>query len=100
MKTKINTPQTDEIASTGVTGNKPNSTGHRPLLTSSAPFSNGITRRHFLRGTAAAAAASLTLGELPSALAASRNKILPKPNQSGIEHIVVLMMENRSFDHF
>jgi phospholipase C len=36
---------------------------------------------------------------LPS-LAATRNKVLPKPNKSGIEHIVVLMMENRSFDHF
>jgi phospholipase C len=42
----------------------------------------------------------LALGELPSALAASRNKILPAPNKSGIEHIVVVMMENRSFDHF
>jgi phospholipase C len=25
---------------------------------------------------------------------------LPPPHQSGIEHIVVVMMENRSFDHF
>ncbi len=25
---------------------------------------------------------------------------LPAPEQSGIEHVVVLMMENRSFDHF
>src|SRR5438105_13805793 len=25
---------------------------------------------------------------------------LPAPDESGIEHIVVVMMENRSFDHF
>jgi phospholipase C len=25
---------------------------------------------------------------------------LPPPNESGIRHIVVLMMENRSYDHF
>jgi phospholipase C len=25
---------------------------------------------------------------------------LPKPSESGIEHVVVVMMENRSFDHF
>src|SRR5215468_2745161 len=25
---------------------------------------------------------------------------LPPPQQSGIEHVVVVMMENRSFDHF
>src|SRR4030095_11282177 len=28
------------------------------------------------------------------------NKVLPKPQKSGVEHIVVVMMENRSFDHF
>ena len=31
---------------------------------------------------------------------ARRNKHLPTPNRSGIEHIVLVMMENRSFDHF
>jgi len=25
---------------------------------------------------------------------------LPEPGSSGIEHVIVLMMENRSFDHF
>src|SRR5437763_7233296 len=72
MKTKINAPQINRT---------------------------GVTRRHFLRGTAGAAA-GLALGGLPSALAAPRNKILPAPNRSGIEHVVVVMMENRSFDHF
>jgi phospholipase C len=60
--------------------------------------STALTRRHFLRGTAGAAA-GLALGGLPS-IAAPRNRVLPKPNKSGIEHIVVVMMENRSFDHF
>jgi phospholipase C len=70
-----------------------------PQLNGETLSSIGITRRHFLRGSAAAAA-GLTLGGLPSALAAPRNRNLPKPNKSGIEHIVVVMMENRSFDHF
>jgi phospholipase C len=63
-----------------------------------SPFSAPVTRRNFLRGTAGAAA-GLALGGLPS-FAAPRNKVLPKPNKSGIEHIVLVMMENRSFDHF
>jgi phospholipase C len=25
---------------------------------------------------------------------------LPMPGQSGIQHVIVVMMENRSFDHF
>jgi phospholipase C len=28
-----------------------------------------------------------------------KDKTLPNPNNSGVEHIVVVMMENRSFDH-
>ena len=70
---------------------------------------NGIisrvqSRRQFIRGTAGLAAG---LGLFPSAFADGgnhpedrRDKGLPKPNKSGIEHIVVVMMENRSFDHF
>jgi phospholipase C len=58
------------------------------------------SRRHFLRqsvGLAALAAGS----SLPSSLsAASKDKKgLPNPNKTGIEHFVVVMMENRSFDH-
>ena len=61
-----------------------------------------VTRRRFLRETSAWGAGMMlasrvsTFGkprELP------RTK-LPKPKNSGIEHIVVVMMENRSFDHF
>jgi phospholipase C len=77
---------------------RPNSPKNPPRKNRESLLSTALTRRHFLRGTAGAAA-GLALGGLPS-LAAPRNKKLPVPNKSGIEHIVVVMMENRSFDHF
>jgi phospholipase C len=57
-----------------------------------------VTRRQFLYGSAAALG-SLSLGQ--SVLWADRGgrTRLPKPEQSGIKHVVVVMMENRSFDH-
>src|SRR5436305_6910133 len=68
-----------------------------PSSTESRSISR-VTRRRFL-GRSAAAAAGISFGsQLISA--AARNKILPTPQKSGIEHIVVVMMENRSFDHF
>src|ERR1700732_3093944 len=57
-----------------------------------------INRRDFLRGvagTSGAVAAGSLLGKDLLVQASS----LPNPAQSGIEHIVVVMMENRSFDH-
>src|SRR6476659_4351532 len=65
------------------------------------PSSARISRRRFIRRTGRVAA-GLALGSLlPSGLhAARRNRRLPTPVRSGIEHIVVVMMENRSFDHF
>jgi phospholipase C len=59
-----------------------------------------VSRREFLKKTTAAAAAAGTARWLPTRVsAARRNKELPMPNKSGVEHIVVVMMENRSFDH-
>jgi len=58
-----------------------------------------VSRRRFLRTTGTLSAAAACGGLLPAS-AASRAKQLPKPNKSGIEHVVVVMMENRSFDHF
>jgi phospholipase C len=60
-----------------------------------------ITRRQFLAG-AALAGTSLATQRLPLAGAApsTRPRRLPDPRTSGIDHIVVLCMENRSFDHF
>ena len=54
------------------------------------------TRRRFLQG-AAAAAGSAMLGSQRSR--AGLLDLLPLPHLSGIQHIVVVMMENRSFDH-
>src|SRR6187549_2747334 len=53
------------------------------------------TRRQFLR-YAAATGGAVALG---GARAFSQQALLPPPEFSGIDHIVVLMMENRSFDH-
>jgi phospholipase C len=60
--------------------------------------SSALSRRRFLKYTGAAA--SVALAGLPLAQAARRVKVLPKPQNSGLEHIVVVCMENRSFDHF
>jgi phospholipase C len=57
------------------------------------------SRRQFLFGSAgfvAAAAGGATLSRFVAAASAGS---LPAPAQSGIEHVVVVMMENRSFDH-
>jgi phospholipase C len=64
------------------------------------------TRRQLLRGGASVAGAA-ALGPLigtGESMAASRSAVvratLPTPTSSGLDHIVVLCMENRSFDHF
>ncbi|HEY7170763.1 MAG TPA: alkaline phosphatase family protein [Vicinamibacterales bacterium] len=58
-----------------------------------------MKRRDFLRGLAGVSGAAL-LGGAGRASAASRPAVLlPDPSTSGIEHIVVVIMENRSFDH-
>src|SRR5690348_13695607 len=59
-----------------------------------------VSRRQFLRSTAAVTAGLSLSGIVPSSQAARRNRVLPTPQRSGIQHIVVVMMENRSFDHF
>jgi phospholipase C len=53
------------------------------------------SRRQFLAGAASAALGSTLVA--PTASAAPQ---LPSPDSSGIDHIIVVMMENRSFDHF
>jgi phospholipase C len=62
---------------------------------------NRFSRRSFLAGLSAAAplAASSRLNAL-SQISDSSSPALPSPNASGIEHVVLVMMENRSFDHF
>ena len=55
-----------------------------------------VNRRQFLRNVAVSAAA-LTGAVNQSATA--RSQSLPAPEASQIEHIILVMMENRSFDH-
>jgi phospholipase C len=58
-------------------------------------------RRHFIKTTAAATGAvAFGLGHTAAAEAIRSTKGLPKPQSSGVEHFVIVMMENRSFDHF
>ena len=57
-----------------------------------------INRREFLL-TVAGAASAATLTGCGVTLASSALS-LPVPSASNIDHIVVVMMENRSFDHF
>ena len=54
------------------------------------------TRREFLAGVAAT---GLTAGRVLPAPQPNR-PLLPEPSASGLDHIVVLCMENRSFDHY
>jgi phospholipase C len=62
------------------------------------------SRRQVLAGAAAGTLAlggTLAFGGLSHPLAAaSEATMLPPPADSGIEHIVLVTMENRSFDHF
>lgn len=56
------------------------------------------SRREFLKSAAAVSGGGLLLGSVAPILAKAAT--LPKPNKSGINHIVLVTMENRSFDHF
>jgi phospholipase C len=62
-----------------------------------------ISRRKFLLGAGAGVAGLAATRFAPPAAAGLVSQSaprLPSPNASGIEHVVVLCMENRSFDHF
>jgi len=57
-----------------------------------------VNRRDFLRGAASAASAVALAGG--TSMISAETSALPAPSASQIEHIVVVMLENRSFDHF
>jgi phospholipase C len=59
-----------------------------------------VTRREFMLGAAAAGLAVASTNALEPLAHAAKPRPLPSPAQSGIDHIVVLCMENRSFDHY
>jgi phospholipase C len=58
-----------------------------------------VNRRTFLRSAAGLSAAALAAAIPEARPQAQASALLPSPQASGIEHIVVVMMENRSFDH-
>jgi phospholipase C len=58
---------------------------------------HGLSRREFI-GATAAAAGSFALSGCESS--GETSDALPNPEDSGVDHVVVVMMENRSFDHF
>ena len=59
---------------------------------------DGTTRRHFLRAASAGAAGSLLPGLIDRALAIPANRRTGSIRD--VEHIVIHMQENRSFDHY
>ncbi len=61
------------------------------------PTSRRLSRRQFIHHTALGAGA-LALGG--SRLAFAQSSGLPAPAASGIDHVIVVMMENRWYDHF
>jgi phospholipase C len=61
-----------------------------------------ISRREWLKGAGAASGAALFAGAgrpAPERFAQGSIPSLPAPPSSGIDHVVVVTMENRSFDH-
>ena len=57
-----------------------------------------MDRRQFVRAALAASAGCLLPQTIGCALKLASGE-LPFPGASGMEHVVVTMMENRSFDH-
>src|ERR1700727_98396 len=58
-----------------------------------------INRRQFMRRAAGAVSTAALMGTAGSQRLAGQEQTLPAPDASGIGHIVVVMMGNRSFDH-
>jgi|HubBroStandDraft_1064217.scaffolds.fasta_scaffold00074_48 phospholipase C len=59
----------------------------------------GPSRRSVIKGVAGMAGAGAIASSLRPPFAQAARFFLPPPELSNIDHIVVLMMENRSFDH-
>src|SRR6266403_5030760 len=57
-----------------------------------------FSRRQFLESAALGAGAAM-LGRHATTAQLFAAPALPDPRSSGIDHVVVVMMENRSFDH-
>src|SRR4051794_15288532 len=64
-----------------------------------SPRDSRLSRRTFLGASAATVVAAGTRGALAVDTSPLRHR-LPAPARSGLHHIVVVCMENRSFDHY
>lgn len=58
-----------------------------------------VSRRHFLAGLAVTRSLG-AFSRRTSLAQLTERASLPAPENSGIDHVVLVMMENRSFDHF
>jgi phospholipase C len=61
---------------------------------------SGFNRRRFLSGVAGAAATGTVLGGLPSGMAEALGEPRRRGSLDDVEHVVILMQENRSLDHY
>ena len=59
-----------------------------------------LTRRKFLQISAASSGLAITGTELLSRAVANASSTIRADGSAGVRHVVILMMENRSFDHF
>jgi phospholipase C len=62
--------------------------------------SSGFNRRRFIGGVAGAAAAGGVLSGLPAGMADAMTEPRRRGHLDDVEHVVVLMQENRSYDHY
>ncbi|OFI37388.1 phospholipase C, phosphocholine-specific [Arthrobacter sp. SW1] len=60
----------------------------------------GLSRRGFLGATAAATALAAAGSLLPPSVQAAMAKPVPPGSLQSIKHVIILMQENRSFDHY
>ncbi len=66
-----------------------------------AESSSGFNRRRFIAGAAGAAAAGSVLGGgLPAGMAEAMAEPRKRGSLDDVEHVIMLMQENRSFDHY
>lgn len=63
-------------------------------------MTNSTPRRKFLSLAASAAGASASLGLLPLSLQKALAAPIPSGTLADVEHVVILVQENRSFDHY
>src|ERR1700722_21041031 len=59
-----------------------------------------LPRRKFLQIAAASTGLAITGADLLSQAVANASTTIAPNGSRGIKHVVILMMENRSFDHF